>query len=52
MVIMGKARGAILELLEAAEVLNGKGPPALTKFILEVGTDLLFLAKKIQQWKS
>jgi len=46
---MGKAIGATLELLEAAEVLNGKGPPDLTKFILEIGTDLLLLAKKFQQ---
>ncbi len=46
---MGSAIGANVELLEAADVLKGEGPPDLTKFILEIGTDLLLLAKKFQQ---
>jgi len=46
---LGNAVGAPLELLEASEVLKGNGPFDLTKFVLEVGTDLLLLTKKFKQ---
>jgi pyrimidine-nucleoside phosphorylase len=38
---LGYALGPVLELREALDVLQAKGPPDLTKIALEVGSDLL-----------
>jgi len=50
---LGNALGATHELIEAGEVLKGKGPLDLQKYALEVGTDLLLLTKKFEQkWEA
>lgn len=50
---LGNALGATHELIEAGEVLKGKGPLDLQKYALEVGTDLLLLTKRFQQkWEA
>jgi pyrimidine-nucleoside phosphorylase len=50
---LGNALGARHELIEAGEVLKGKGPYDLQKYALEVGTDLLLATKMFQQkWKA
>lgn len=46
---LGNVIGATLELIEAGEVLKGKGPLDLKKYALEIGSDLLLLTKKFQQ---
>jgi len=45
---LGSLMGIPFEILEAREVLEGKGPFDLAKFALELGSDFLFLAKKAQ----
>lgn len=43
---LGQALGNSLEVREALEVLKGKGPLDLLKLALELGTEILLLAKK------
>jgi thymidine phosphorylase len=42
----GQAVGNSLEVREILEVLKGKGPLGVLKLALELGTEILFLAKK------
>lgn len=44
--LLGKALGTLYEMIEASEVSKGMGPPDLTKFTLEIATDLVLMAKK------
>ena len=44
----GSLMGIPFEILESREVLEGKGPPDLAKFALEMGSDFLLLTKKAQ----
>lgn len=43
---LGKAIGNSLEVIEAIETLNGKGPDDLTKICTELAANMLFLAEK------
>ncbi|MBQ7408509.1 MAG: pyrimidine-nucleoside phosphorylase [Clostridia bacterium] len=43
---LGRAIGNSLEVKEAIEVLNGRGPEDLTKVCVELATNMLFLAEK------
>jgi len=43
---LGQAMGSSLEVREVLEVLKGKGPLDVLKLSLELGTDILLLAKK------
>ena len=45
---LGSLIGFPFEILETREVLEGKGPPDLVKFALEIGSDFLLLTKKTQ----
>ncbi len=45
---LGSLMGIPFEVLEAREVLDGKGPFDLAKFALELGSDFLLLTKKIR----
>ncbi len=44
----GNLLGIPFEILEASEVLNGKGPADLVKFALEIGADFLLLTKRVR----
>lgn len=43
---LGQAIGPALELIEALEILKGRGPYDVKKIVLEQGADLLLLAKQ------
>ncbi len=45
---LGNCLGFPFEISEAKEVLEGKGPPDLLKFALEIGSDFLLLTKKVR----
>ncbi len=44
--LLGKALGTLSEMIEASDVSKGLGPPDLTKFTLEIGADLVLMAKR------
>jgi thymidine phosphorylase len=44
----GNLMGIPFEVLEARDVLGGKGPADLSKFALEIGSDFLLLTKKVR----
>jgi pyrimidine-nucleoside phosphorylase len=44
---VGQAIGSSLELIEALELLKGKGPLDVLKIALELGTEMLLLAEKV-----
>ncbi len=46
---LGNFMGTQFEIIEAEGVLGGRGPLDLTKFALEIGSDLLLMAKKARQ---
>lgn len=46
---LGNAFGMTYELIEAGDVLKGRGPFDLKKYAIEIGSDLLLLTKKFQQ---
>jgi pyrimidine-nucleoside phosphorylase len=43
---LGQALGPVLELIEALEILKGRGPHDIKKMVLEQAADLLLLAHK------
>lgn len=45
----GNALGIAAEKIEAHQVLRGEGPRDLTKFILEIGVDIVLMTKKFHQ---
>jgi len=47
--LIGNTVGVFTEMMEAGEVLGGKGPADLTKFALEIGADFLLMTRKAQQ---
>lgn len=49
---LGNFMGTQFEIIEAEGVLGGNGPFDLTKFALEIGADLLLMAKKVRQKKD
>jgi thymidine phosphorylase len=47
--LIGAAVGTLCEMIEAREVLEGKGPPDLIKFSIEIAADFLMMTKKTDQ---